>query len=115
MQTVVILDRSSKHFSRFLGLLKNQQEIRIKDVKKLVAHSSYYAMILKKMFGINKLLKEINPAFYLAEPTFDVTPGKDVFTVLKRCPSLVIEEKHGFFLLRCTNEQPQNNQVPSRS
>ncbi len=102
MEPFVVLDRSNKHFSRFMDLLKEQEHVRIKDVKKIVTHSSYYGVILKKVCGLNEVMRELSPKFYIAEPAFDVTESKEVFTALKRCPNLVIEARKEFFLLRYT-------------
>lgn len=101
MQQVVIFERSSKHFSRFIDLLKTQAEISIKDVKKLCSHSSYYAIIIRKLYSINNILREINPNVYLAEPHFTLTPSKDqVLTSLKRCELIDIDARKEFFIVR---------------
>jgi hypothetical protein len=102
MAPFVVLDRSNKHFSRFIDLLREREHVRVKDMKKLVSHSSYYGMILKKVCSLNELMRELCPKFYIAEPAFDVTESKEVFTALKRCPNLVIEARKEFFLLRYT-------------
>jgi len=86
-----------------MELLKANTEIRIKDVKKVVSHSSYYAIVIKKLYSINKILREIDPEFYLAEPSFSITQSKSVFTSLKRCEKIEIDTKSDFFILRCKN------------
>lgn len=103
MQAIVILDKSSKHFSKFIELLKANTELKIKDVKKIVSHSTYYAIVIKKLYSINKLLREIDPDFYLAEPSFSITKSKSVFASLKRCEKIEIDAKEDFFILRCNN------------
>ncbi len=87
-----------------MELLKAKPDVRIKDVRKIVAHSSYYAFIITKIYNLNEVLREINPTLYLAEPCFSVTSTKDVFTSLKRCKLIEIEAKEHFFILRCKNE-----------
>lgn len=103
MDAIIVLDRSSKHFSKFMKLLKDQPELRIKDVKKAISHSSYYAIIIKKLYSINKILRDINPECYLAEPSFSITQSKKVFSSLKRCERIEIEIKSDFFVVRCKN------------
>jgi len=104
MQSIVIFERSSKHFSRFIDLLRSHSEVTIKDIKKIVSHSSYYAIIIKKVYSINKILREINPNLYLAEPSFSITLSKgNVYTSLKRCELIDIETRKDFFIVRCKN------------
>ena len=111
MNKIIILERSNKHFSRFIELLKDKPDVKIKDVRKIVAHSSYYAFIIKKIYNLNEVLREINPKLYLAEPCFTVTPTKDVFTCLQRCKLIEIETKEHFFIIKCKNET-QNKTHP---
>ena len=97
---VIILERSSKHFSRLMELLSKEPIVKIKDVKKLLSHSSYYAIIMKKLYSLNKLLEEINPKLYLAKPDFEITQNKEVYNSLKRCELVEIENRKEFFILR---------------
>ncbi len=87
-----------------MNFLQSQSEIKIKDIKKVVSHSSYYTIIIQKLYNINTLLREINPKFYLAEPTFSITKTKKVFTSLKRCRFLEIDSNKNFFILKFKNE-----------
>ncbi len=97
---MLILEKSNKHFSKFIELLKNQSELKINDVKKIVSHSSYYAIIIQKIYNINKILREFNPNIYLAEPTFSMTQSKQVFSSIKRCDLIEIETKQDFFIIK---------------
>ena len=104
MGAIIILERSSKHFARFMELLSKEPTVRIKDVRKIISHSSYYAIIMKKLYALNKLLEEINPEFYLAKPDFDMTKTKEIYTALKKCELVKIELRKDFFILRYPNE-----------
>ena len=115
METVIILERSSKHFSRFIDVLRTQDVINIKDVKKLVSHSTYYGLIIKRVFALNKILRDLHPDFYLVEPTFTVNHSKEVFTGLKRCKHIVIEAKQDFFILRYPNDSKEKNHPNPRN
>lgn len=97
---MVLVEKTNRHFSKFMDALKNQPVIKINDLKTLVARSSFQAVIIKKIYWMNKSLRQVNPNWYLAEPTFSITASKDVFASLKRCDLLEIETKHDFFLLR---------------
>lgn len=96
---VIVERRASFHFSKFLDLLKTEPEIKIKDVKKLVSHSSYYAIVIRKLYNFNTLLRELNSEFYLAKPSFSMA-DKTVFSAVKRCPLIEIESRKDFFILR---------------
>jgi len=85
MTTTIILEKNNKHFSKFMNLLMKEPEINIKDIKKTISHSSYYDIVIKKIFHINKILQEIHPLLYLAQPHFN-TQTEKVYTALKRCP-----------------------------
>src|SRR3990167_8074985 len=61
MQTLIVLEKSSKHFCRFMELLKSKPEIKVKDVQKIVHRASYYAIIIQKLYDFNKFLRELNP------------------------------------------------------
>lgn len=100
MEVIICFERSNKYFSKFIDILRQTPQVRIKHIKSIVSHSSYYAYILKKVCSINKILREINPNVYLAEPHFDITKSNDVFTALKRCDRIEIELKKDFFLVR---------------
>ncbi|VVB81990.1 Uncharacterised protein [uncultured archaeon] len=104
MQTLIVLEKSSKHFSRFLELLKSNSEVRVKDVQRLVHRSSYYAIIIKKLYDFNRFLRELNPSFYLAEPYFIIYSNRKVYSSLKRCSLVEIESKEDFFVLRFNDE-----------
>ena len=86
-QVVVILDRPSKHFSKFLNLLKENDEIRIKDLKRVVSHSSYYDVVIDRLCDLNKVLRNIHSDFYLAEPNFNRESTR-VFTALRKCVNI---------------------------
>ena len=100
METTIILERSSKHFMRFMKLLSENNELRIKDVKKVISQSSYYAIVLRKIYKLNNLLRKINPNFYLAEPHFIFQGDRKVYTALKRCKLVEIDIKKEFFILK---------------
>ena len=112
MQPVFLLEKTSKHFSRMIELIRNQSEIKIKDVKKICSRSSYYAIIITRLYSINKILREINPKLYLAEPGFSITNTKNVFTTLKRCDLIEIESKQDYYLLRYKDGKNQDNSSP---
>lgn len=100
METLIILEKSSKHFSRFLELLKSKPEVKIKDILRIVHRSSYYAIIIKKLYNFNQFLRELNPSFYLAEPCFIMSSERKVYTSLKRCDYVEISSNENFFVLR---------------
>ncbi len=98
MEIIVFLEKNSKHFTKFMELVRNNPEIKIKEVKKIVSHSSY-TIIIKKLYSINKHLREIDNRFYLAEPSFSIAQSS-VFTSLKRCNLVKIESKQDFYILK---------------
>jgi len=104
MPIIVILEKTNRHFSKFLELLRTQPEIRANDLRAIVARSSYYCIILKKLCTLNKWLKEIQPQLYVAEPSFVMTKSKDVFNALRKCELLEIESKPDIFVLRFKDE-----------
>lgn len=87
-----------------MQLLKDQREVKIKDVKKVIARSTYYSLVIKRVYRINKVLREIDPKLYLAEPTFSIA-SKEVFASIKRCELIELDMKHDFFILRCKGEK----------
>jgi len=105
MEFAIFLERSNKYFSKLIELLKKEPEVRLRDVKKTVSHSSYYALILNKIYFINKFMRDINPNLFLAEPHFEVTQNKTVFTALRRCELIEIETREQYFILRVKNEK----------
>ena len=113
MQQVIILDKATKHFTRFVDLLSKQPELKLIDIKNVIPRASYYSIVVRKLLQLNKILKEIHPDLYLAEPTFSVTRSNDVFTCVKRCELLEIESRQGYFLIRCKNAtKNKNNSTP---
>ncbi|MBI4017012.1 MAG: hypothetical protein HY363_04960 [Candidatus Aenigmarchaeota archaeon] len=100
MNVVFLLEKSSKHFNRFIELLRSQSKVKIKDVKKVCSRSSYYFVIINRLYSINKALREVHPDLYLAEAALSTTEAKEVFTALKKCDLIQIESKEGFFILR---------------
>jgi len=108
MSDLIVLDKSNKHFSRFVELLRNQSEVRLVDIKRVVSRSSYYGVVIKKLVNMNQIMREINPKLFLAEPTFSVTKSRDVFTCVRRCELIQIESKPNFFTIRCKNEAETN-------
>jgi len=114
MPTLIVLEKSSKHFSRFMELLKANSEVRIKDVQRLVHRSSYYAIIIKKLYDFNRFLRELNPAFYLAEPCFIIYSNRKVYNSIKRCSLVEIESKDNFFVLRFNDDGLKNKIHPGQ-
>jgi len=99
-QIVVILDRPSKHFSKFMQVLIEKDEIRIKDLKRVVTHSSYYDVVIDRLCDLNKVLRSVHPDFYLAEPNFNRESNK-VFTGLKKCVNIeTIEPAEKCFIIK---------------
>jgi hypothetical protein len=104
-QIIVILDRPSKHFSKFMDLLAEKHEIRIKDLKRVVTHSSYYDVVIDRLCDLNKVLRNIRPDFYLAEPDFNRESNK-VFTALKRCVNIdTIEPEGKCFIIKFYHDE----------
>lgn len=97
---IVLLEKTNRHFSKFLELMKTRADIRTNDLRAMFARSSYYCIILKKVYTLNAWLKTIHPQFYVAEPSFHTTKSKEVFTSLKKCELLEIESLPDFFVLR---------------
>jgi len=93
-QIVAILDRPSKHFSKFMNLLKEKNEIRIKDLKRVVTHSSYYDVVIDRLCDLNKVLRNKHSDLYLAEPNFNRESNR-VFTALKKCVHIERIESEG--------------------
>lgn len=75
------------------------------EINQRLARSSYYVIILKRIFAINKVLREIHPLLYLAEPSFSVTNSAHVYSSIKRCPLIEIELKKEVFLVRYKHGQ----------
>jgi len=100
METVIIVEKSSKHFATFMSLLQENPIIRIKELKKKIPRSSYYCVLIQRIFSLNKILRELNPDIYLAEPYFDIAHNKEVFTVLKKCDAIQIESKKHHYIIR---------------
>ena len=115
MKIVVILERSNKNFSRFIELIKNQQEIRQLDITQRLPRSSYYGLIMKRVFAINKALKKLDPYLYLAEPSFQVSQTNHVYTSIRRCPSIEIESKKETFIVRCNHGKKSKEHPDSRN
>ncbi len=98
---MIILDKANKHFTLLIELLRKDPEVNIIDIKKVIPRSTYYASVVRKLFYLNKIFRELDPELYLAEPSFSVTHSQSVFTCVKRCPLIQIESKEGYFLIRC--------------
>lgn len=101
MEIIVIIEKTSQNFSMFIDLLKNQAEIRQNEITKRLSRASYFGVIMKRVFNINKALREFDSALYLAEPSFSISPTNSVFTSIKRCPLIEIESKKEVYVVRC--------------
>ena len=108
---LVIIDKSGKPFARFVALLREQAEIRLPEIKKQIPRSRYYAAVVKKLAELNKLLRNIHPQLFLAEPSFSVTKSHDVYACVRRCDLIEIESKQYFFIIRWNNGKNPNNTV----
>jgi len=97
----VIIEKTNQNFSTFIELLKSQAEIRQVEIVKRLSRSSYYGVIMKRVFNINKVLRELDPALYLAEPSLSISQTNCVFTSIKRCPLIEIEARKEVYIVRC--------------
>lgn len=102
IHTIVIIERPSKHFTKFLNLLTKENEINIKDLKKIISHSSYYSVVIERLCNINKAIREIHPDLYLAEPNFH-RESKKILTSIKKCGYAKIEQREGCFIVKYKN------------
>lgn len=101
MEIVVIIEKTNQNFSTFIELLRSQAEIRQVDIVKRLSRSSYYGVIMKRVFNINKVLRNLDPALYLAEPSLSISPTNCVFNSIKRCPLIEIEARKEVYIVRC--------------
>ena len=101
MAIIVIIEKTNHSFSRFVDLLKSRDEVRQAEVYKVVARSSYFGVIMKRVFNLNKVLREIDSNLFFAEPSFSISSTDAVYASIKKCPLIEIESRKEAFIVRC--------------
>lgn len=101
-RTIILIERKGKRqFTRFIELFKNRDEIPIKEVRLLMPQSTFYLLILSKIYKINQTIKNIDPNL---EPFISMalqnSNGKIVQTFKRSCDIEIMDEDPNFFYLR---------------
>ena len=100
-QLIILIERKSKQFTRFIELFKNRAEIPIKEVRSKIAKSSYYDLILNKIYVLNETIKNIDPKLEcFITPCLNNKNGKIIQTFKRSCDIEIVDEDPNFFYLK---------------
>ncbi len=105
MEVMILIEKTGKHFTRFMKMLQERREIRATEIIRAMPRSSYYATLLSRVLKINAALREIDSRLFLAEPYFSVANRKQVFTSIRKCELIEIDTIGEFFVVRCKHEK----------
>ncbi|MBI2138315.1 hypothetical protein HYU13_01895 [Candidatus Woesearchaeota archaeon] len=99
--TILLERKGRRQFSRFMELMKESQEIPIREIRAKIPKSTFYEFILVKIFEINESIKRLDPEVGdFIVPSFSNTNGKIIHT-FKRNGNVEIDDSDpNFFLLK---------------
>jgi hypothetical protein len=101
MGIVFLIRRRRNNLSKFFELFERESKIAIKDIKRKTSSSTFYKIILKEIFDINKALREIDPGFEFIRPEFkQETAEGPVFQALGKADNVSITHNDKFFFLK---------------
>ena len=109
-QTIILIERKGRtHFIKFIDLFKNRMEVPLKEVRKKIPKSSYYQLILNRIYDLNESIQNIDPKHEpFISPNLNNSNGKIIQTFRRNCKIEITDEDPNFYYLRIRNE-PENN------
>ena len=112
-QIVILIERKGrKQFTRFIELFRERSEIPIKEIRSTIPKSSFYEIILSKIYTINQSIKNINPSLeHFIIPSFHNNKGKIVQTFKRNCDIELIDEDPNFVYIRLKAGDDENAEV----
>lgn len=84
---------------KFYEMFTNNMEVSLKDLKKIIARSSFHEIVKNELFQINSSLNEINEKIILFEFSLIAKNGT-TFKSIKKNPALQIIPTMNHFVLK---------------
>jgi len=85
------IERERNHLTRFFELFQDKQEITVNEIKKVIARSSYYGIVLKKIYEINEIISEMEPGVELFKQTLSKDEHGKVRQSIRKDPRVNIK------------------------
>ena len=101
-QIAILIERKGKkHFTRFIELFINRAEVSVKEIKSKIPRSTFYKLVLSRIYIINQSIKNLDPSLEpFIIPAFYNDNGKIVYTFKRNCDIKIVDEDPNFFYLR---------------
>jgi len=104
MEYYLAIEKRKNNLDKFFELFSKQPVVTIKELKSKVSKSSFYKIVLKKIFDINELLKYFDPNLSFCEPSFYKDQNENIYQAFKRNPNIEIIDHKDFYILKvCAN------------
>src|SRR3989338_3148096 len=108
-QAVILIERKGKgQFIRFIEMFKNRTEIPMKEIRAKIARSSFYELILGRIYELNQTLSRLSPDLepFIA-PTLQNLNGKIIQSFRRNCNIEIVDEDPNYFYLRVKTTERQ--------
>jgi hypothetical protein len=102
LDVIILIERRSiSHFARFIELFRQRQEIPIREVRSKIAKSTFYYLVLNKIYCINQVIKSISQdTDFFINVTLKQENGKIIQTLRRHENVQIIGQDSNFFHIK---------------
>ena len=103
MKYYIVIEKRKKNLDKFFELFSKNPEVSISDIKKKVSKSSFYKLVLEKIYELNDLVNYFEPRATMFESSIYKDQSNKVYQSFKINPKVKIQDYKGFFILEIEN------------
>jgi len=100
---LLFIKKRGTQIDRFYEMFSNNFEVSLKDMKKVIARSTFHEILRKEITQINQTLNELNENIKLFEYSL-IERGGSTFKAIRKNPKMNIISTTNHYVLRLEKE-----------